>query len=57
MKSLDVMFLIESGILLHIKGPLYLKDCLVWFNIQYLGKTSELFLVFLAYLLRCFDQK
>ena len=29
---MGVMFLIESGILFHIKVPLYLKDCLVNFK-------------------------
>ena len=45
---MDVILLIESGILFHIKGPLYFKDCLVKFNRQYSGKTFEPFLVFLV---------
>ena len=45
---MGVMFLIESGIFFHIKGPLYLKDGLVKFNRQYFGKTFEPFLVFLV---------
>ena len=49
---MGVMFLIESGILFHIKGPLYLKDCLARFNRKYFGKTFEPFLVFLVLLFK-----
>ena len=45
---MGVMLLIESGILFHIEGSLYLKDCLVKFDRQYFGKTFEPFLVFLV---------
>ena len=42
------MFLNESGILYHIAGPVYLKDCLFKFNRQRFGKTFKPFLVCLV---------
>ena len=54
---MGVMFLIESDILFHIKGSLYVKDCLVKFNWQYFGKTFEPFLVFLVLLFKMLCSK